>query len=71
MSRKIEIYRAFFLFVVAYSTFTVLYTSWLFVVAGTFDIETFLIRIIALSFIWIMFFMFLDITNRTKFYTKV
>jgi hypothetical protein len=66
MSRKIEIYRAFFLFVVAYSTFTVLYTSWLFVVAGTFDIETFIIRIIALSFIFIMFFMFLDITNKKK-----
>jgi hypothetical protein len=65
-SRKIEIYRAFFLFVVAYSTFTVLYTSWLFVVAGTFDIETFIIRIIALSFIYVMFFMFMNVTNKKK-----
>jgi hypothetical protein len=63
-SRKIEIYRAFFLFVVAYSTFTVLYTSYNFILAGTFDIETFLIRIIALSFIYVMFFMFMSVTKK-------
>ena len=57
---KIELYRFFFLFVVAYSTFTVFYTTYGFITAGTFDMATFIIRLIALSFIYVMFAMFLD-----------
>ena len=57
---KIGLYRFFFIFVVAYSTFTVFYTTYGFIQAGIFDMTTFIIRIIALSFIYIMFFMFVD-----------
>ena len=57
---KAGIYLFFFLFVVGYSTFTVLYTTYGFITGGTFDMATFIIRLIALSFIYVMFAMFLD-----------
>lgn len=63
---KAGIYLFFFLFVVGYSTFTVLYTTYGFITAGTFDMATFIIRLIALSFIYVMFAMFLDILRLFK-----
>ena len=63
---KIEIYRFFFLFVMGYSTFTVLYTSYGFILAGTFDITTLLIRLFALAMIYVMCWMFYDLIKLVK-----
>lgn len=63
---KIEIYRMFFLFVVAYSTFTLVYTTYNFLMVNTFDFTTLVIRAFALCLIIIMFIMYLDTTKNLK-----
>lgn len=63
---KIEAYRFFFLFVVGYSTYTVMSTTYNFILAGTFDLSTFIIRLFALAMIYVMFFMYLDLVKSYK-----
>lgn len=63
---KLHVYFLFFIFVVAYSTYTVLSTTYGFIETDTFTIDTFIIRMIALAMIYIMFFMFVDIVRTKK-----
>lgn len=63
---RLSVYLFFFMFVVAYSTFTVFYTTYGFIEAGTYDISTFAIRIFALAMIYAMFAMFLDTLKRKR-----
>lgn len=63
---RLGAYLFFFIFVVGYSTFTVFYTTYGFILTGTFDMATFIIRLIALSFIYVMFAMFCDVLRRKR-----